>query len=270
MSLLFDRLIYVEIGKPGTTGKLYKDLRVKFTVEKTVDSIPNKATVSIFNLTAANRAFAEQKDIQLKLFAGYDGKAELLFVGDIDPSASKTELQGADYVTIFECGDGQTTYRKTKFDKSYAEGTPLKEIAKDLFSSLGNTVTDISSLPEGTLLNGMSLSGLAKFHLDTIMVKLGLDWSIQNGQIQVTKKNGGVTVEQAVLLTPSTGLIGVPKRKGEGIEVTSLLQPQLKPGRKIEVRSRFAEGVYSVQSVSHTGDNFGSEFYSIMEAVSVR
>ncbi len=264
---LFEREVIVEIGVKGQPARRFSGHRVKFHVEQTPGSTPNKGKVEIYNLTRDSAALADQPGSQVRLIAGYIGTSEVIYVGDISAKNSKTELEGVDLVTRMECADGIDNYQKKFVEKSYKEGTPFKQILTELaqtLSSLG--APNILGVPEDSVVSGLTLSGQSYKSMDELTGKLGLSWSIQDGVVQVVKE-GGSTKDQAVLLSSSTGLVGIPKRKDNGIEITSLLQPRIRPGRQIELDSRLIKGRYIAGKVTHQGDNFGSEFYTIIEAV---
>ena len=53
---LFGRTYAVTVGKPGEAGKRWKDLRVRFKVEKSGVSVPNHLEHTLYNLSAGSRA----------------------------------------------------------------------------------------------------------------------------------------------------------------------------------------------------------------------
>jgi hypothetical protein len=67
---------------------------------------------------------------------------------------------------------------------------------------------------------------------------------------------GGARNGSAVLLSPSTGLVGYPAFTQRGIQVTTLYNPSLTFGATVEVQSQLtpANGFWTVASVSHNLD----------------
>lgn len=261
---LYDRKIELLIGKPGKQGILYKDLRISFSVEKSSSSVPNKSEVKIYNISRLRRALTEEKGNVIALRAGYGNSVETIFSGDV--ARSITELDGPDWVTTFEMGDGEKAYRAGKIDQSFSKGTSIKDVFTSMISSLGLGSGDLSGITSDSLIGPLSLSGPVKTHLDDLSERSGAEWSIQNGSVQVIPK-GGTTKNEAILLSAETGLIGIPKKKDDGVEVISLLQGKINPGSKIVIKSNVINGNFRVEKVKHAGDNFGQEFYSTMEVV---
>ena len=266
MTLLFDRKAVITFGPRGEQGKQISGLRVKFQIEKNLEAIPNKATISVYNLNSDSRALTERKNLALVLAVGYGQLLENVFNGDIARPTSK--LDGADIITTFEVGDGEKAYQESKVNITYAGGTTLKDAILGVAKSFGKSIKDLSALGPEKILNGMVLSGPSRKHMDDLSSKAGVEWSIQDDSIQIIKK-GGATNDEAVLLTSTSGLIGIPVKKDKGIEVASLLQTKIKPGGIIEVRSKFISGMFKVTKVIHKGDTHDNEWLSVVEALPV-
>lgn len=266
MTILFDRKAVVTFGVRGQVGKRFEGLRVKFEIEKTDEAYPNKASISVYNLNPSSRAEVEKKGLALVLSVGYGLELEDIFNGDI--ARPITSLEGSDYITTFEVGDGEAAYQSSRVDVTFKEGTAMKDIFQGLATSLGQTIKDFSQVGPEKILNGLTLSGLSRTHLDELTEKNGLEWSIQDNALQIIKK-GGSTNEEAVFLSSETGLVGIPKKKAEGIEFTSLLMPKIRPGRKVFIQSKFISGLFRCGKVTHSGDNYDSKWLTTVEAVPV-
>lgn len=266
---LFNRKIELTIGKRGQQGFTYRDLRVGFKVSKSLDSKPNKGEIKVYNLTKDNRAKAEQSGNVIILKAGYGEQLETIFTGDV--ARAKTELQGTDYVTTFELGDGETQYRYSRAEISFAKGTDVKDAITTVLGMVGAALGDISGLTPQKLLSPLVISGDVRKHLDSLAVRQNFEWSIQDDQYQILGK-GKTTKEEAVLLSSDTGLVGIPKNRfgdkdqAKGIEFDALLNGKIKPGRKVVFASPTVQGTYRVEKVTFLGDNFDKDFYVRGEA----
>lgn len=268
-NLLFDRKIEFAFGLVGEEYTVIKDLRVKFNIEKTAVGSPNKAQVVVYNMSKNNRSLAERgtrkNPLTMVLKAGYSSNIKQIFIGDVSWVVS--EILGPDIVTTFEIGDGEAAYQLANINKSYSGGTSLKDIFKDVIGSFGKTVKDLKDINPENIIHGLTLSGKSKEAMDQLCDKQGLEWSIQSDAIQITKKDGA-TSQEAFVLTTETGLIGIPKKKKKdlGIDLNSLLQPEIEPCRIIEVKSKEINGLYRARRVVHQGDNFGGDFMTSIEA----
>lgn len=262
MSQLFNRKIALTFGLPGETGTLIDSLRIAFKVEKTSESIPNKAEIRVWNMKESSRSLAEREDLALFLDAGYEASTKGIFVGTRGRVSSS--LEGSDIITTFEYGDGEKEFQTVNFDKSFSPGTSVRSVFSAVANAMGLPLGDTSSIKEETLLSGLTLSGPARNHLSALTARQDLEWSIQDGTLQIIQKGGSVQSE-AILLSSSTGLIGAPKRKDKGLELTSLLMPEFAPGRIVTLESKQIKGTFRILKVIHQGDTHGKEWFSLLE-----
>ncbi len=266
MQQLWRRNIALTLGVKDTDEAVkITDLRIIFQVEKNSESNPNTAKISVYNISPETRSIAEKEGAVALLEVGYQDNLEQLFYGDI--TKSYISRQGSDWVTTVECGDGDQALRSTHIDKSYAPGTDLKTVIADTVKSF----KDQGQVIIGSLLgvksekaqNGLAATGSSKDILDKLAEKMGLEWSVQDNILQVVPKDSDLG-DDAVLLTPETGLIGTPViREKEGIEFTALIQTtRFMPGRLVTIQSSLVNGSYKIKSVNFAGDSHGPAFYA--------
>lgn len=261
--LLFDRVVSIEFGMPGENGKRFTDLRVVFDIKKTITSEPNKGKILIYNLTKASQTLTERTGLYVKLMGGYGLKLETIFQGDVARALSRKD--GGNVITEFEVGDGEKVYQETTINKSFAPGISLESALKSTAASFGIPISTIEGVQPDQFVNGLTVSGQSKDVMDTLTKKQDLQWSIQNGALQVTKSNGEVEGRMIVLRADS-GLIGSPKKKDKGVEFTSLLQPKIQPGTTIRLDSKFLKGDFIAKTVNHKGDSVEGDWFTIVEA----
>ena len=294
---LFGRVATLDIGVPGEQGKrirsFYIDestrvvtdgLRITFSIEKTSESTPNKASIEVYNLAPDTIALLKKKKCRVTLSAGYGlirnqnaSSAELLFKGDT--AKSYTKKSGQDLITTIEVGDGLTAFQSTKINESFSEGVTGTTIVDRVTSAMGLSKGEISGLSGINFSGGFVASGNARDTLDDVAEKGDLEWSIQDDAIQMLPINGFTKLE-AIKLTSDTGLIGSPnktgfnnssnkKGKSDGVEFVSLLQPGLVPGRRVQILSKFVEGVFVVRKTKFHGDTKSGPWFSECEALPV-
>lgn len=249
-----------------------ENLRVSFKVTKSLTKDPNSAEIKVYNLSAATRAKLPGKGAKVILQAGYDQTIEQVFIGDARIIESKQE--GPDWVTSIECGDGARAAASSRVSTSFAGGTKVADvitkIGKTLKIDLGN-LSDVARGVKGEFVQGYAAHGSSIKELDTALKAAGFELSIQDGALQVLAP-GAVTTEQVIVLDSSSGLIGSPemgsgdkKDKPPFLKAKSLLQPALKPGRKVHIKSIQYDGNFRVSKVEHTGDTAGQDWYSELE-----
>jgi hypothetical protein len=220
LGTLFNRKYAVYIGPQGQPGIKYTDLRVTFDIDKTSSSGANKAKIDIYNMSQSSRTQYAKKGLLIRLDAGYQNLLQTLYIGDIERSSAKRS--GSEIIMTFEAGDSARALINSHFDKGYPSGTSAKTIINDLANELGVTVGIITGVQDVIYNNGVTFNGSVKRALEVLVKNQGLEFSVDNGILQIipiTKTNG----QTAVVLSSSTGLIGVPSYKDSGIEFQALL-----------------------------------------------
>jgi hypothetical protein len=262
MTTLFRRKCIVTVG----TIQI-RDLDVTFTIEKSLKREPNKCDLAIYNLNDDHRLqLAQQKVVPVKVEAGYEEQTSLIFAGDLRSAHSTRD--GADIITKLSSGDGEHKLRSTRINKSFAKGTSvhtvLEEAAKALGVGLGNAVEAFKKKGlqgVGDIFSGGTvLSGNAANEVDGLAKSAGLEWSVQDGNLQILER-GRALEGVAVRLAPSTGLVGSPTIDNKGlIRATCLMIPDVFPGRQVSIESEAVRGVYRVDRCVYNGDTFGTEW----------
>ena len=268
MSDFFLRQAVVKVGIPGSEGKEFSGLRVAFDVEKNSESFANPGKITIYNLNKDSRGFMEQKGLKVRLLVGYLNSLAQIYLGDIQKV--KHEKSGVDWVTHIEAGDGEQAIQDATIDKSYQPGVNIKSVIGDLVGSFpGLTSGAQEGVKDETFGNGLSLTGSSADRLTEITKKQGLEWSIQDGEVQILPPTDK-TKDEAILVSSETGLIGSPSKTDgaiPGIEFKCLLIPTLRPGRAVQVESKEINKAFRVRKVVFTGDNTEGEFICKCEAV---
>ena len=267
---LYDRQIQVTFGIPNGVAYRYQGLRVSAKFEKTVTGGPNKGKIQVYNLNAKSRAFSEQKKkdgssaLVVALNAGYGTNLTQIFIGDV--TRVNTERSQSDIITTFEIGDGATSYKTSRADLSFDAGTLVKTAVQQVAASFGKKVGNLDAAGNGTFLHGASFSGLSRDHMDYLGNKQGFDWSIQDDTVVIVPKDQANN-DNAILLTPDTGLIEIPQKKERGITFKCLLTGKIKPSALVSIHCEALTGNYVCQNVKIQIDNYGKEFYNEVEAI---
>lgn len=273
---LFDRVASVEIGRAGEDGVLIRGLRIAFQVVKTASTPANTASITIWNLASTTRNELQDGEQVVRLRCGYsqDGE-EIVFVGQVDRVV--TGREPPDVVTEIECADGILELRQVRVSISLTAGATAQQALDIVAEQLAIPVRPIDADLSGEFLRGFSYYGRASEALDKIVARFDLEWSIQNGELQVLER-GTTTQNLATVLSPETGLVGSPKRliseggqlvgtqgTEPGWEVLTLLQPKLEPGDVVQLQARDVSGGFRIERVEHTGDTRGQDWYSQLE-----
>lgn len=262
---LFNRRLDLLVDDGDGEGLDLSAFRVAFKVEKTPLAEPNKATISIYNLTAdtANQLMKEFKTVTLQ--AGYQETYGVVFKGNIT-HASFGKPTAVETILTLECGDGERGYNFGMINKTLAAGATAKDrqalLAEGLNVEVGHSDTknDIKSS------RGAVFFELARDFMRKEKATTGTDISVQDEILQFVDVEG-TTPLQAVLLSSDTGLIGSPTRGEEVINVKCLLNPVLKIGGRIKIDEQGAgidqfNGTYKILKITFSGDTEGNEWYA--------
>lgn len=267
----FDRRCRISVGEPGGVGvEIDERFRVVFRVLKTLSTESNVSDVRIYDLGESLRNQLLEPGLIMQIEAGYESGTEILSLADI--ARAHIRREPPDIITLLECQDGVTELRDRKVALSFAPGTSvqrvLDKIAQEL--ALGERATGVEVT--GEYPQGITLSTTIRDALDRVTRKADVTWSIQDRELQILDRVAASQGE-GVLLTPATGLIHSPEeidnpeagseyRRGFGYRVRSLLNPKIRPGEQIVVESASVTGQFRIDTVEHTGDTRGNDWYT--------
>ncbi|TNC14926.1 hypothetical protein FF100_04950 [Methylobacterium terricola] len=286
MAHQFGRIIRVTVsGKAGSatfegSQSPTPGLKIEFTCTKTIGSKQNTGTVTITNLSKSRRNMLGEEYDKLTLEVGYkDTKTSVLLTGEIrDVSHAKTE---PDITTTIEVGDGDKAIQKGKVSKTFPAGTKPKEIIEYLRDQMPGLkkgeIKGLDDLPSTK--RPTTVYGYAYRELDTLGRQHGFYWSVQNDKFQAVKSDehlGG-----NILISAETGMLGTPTPTDKGVKVKCLINPELAPGKTIDVRSDFLDtgsgkakekrstdaggGIFRIANISFTGGSRSDDFYAEVE-----
>lgn len=258
-------------------------LRVAFNVKHSLEKDPNTCSVTVTNLSEASRRKVERaRGGTLTLSAGYKGSEARIFKGNIRYAVSSRD--NADWHTKIECGDGETAYVSNPFSGSFNPGTLARDVISQAVTALGvgkgNAEKFYNRLIKPTMDKGFSANGRASDVLEKLLRSQGLSYSIQNGQLQIAAA-GEPFDQTSFLISADTGMIGSPEvgapdkfvTSGEQttkskpvIKVKSYLQPQIRCGGAVRLKTASFDSRYLVTHVEHQGDSHGAEWYTMIEA----
>ena len=256
--------------KDGSPG-----FRIKFKVEKVQgpSPIPNPVSIYIYNIGADSRSIVSKQNNVVILEAGYGQSSEIIFTGNV--LRARTRKEGPDYVTQIEAADGLFAFQNSTVNQSFQAGITANSVINTLVGALkssGVTPGTIQGVPSDGYNQGIVLSGKTVDRLQEICDKHDLVFSIQDGKVTILPY-GSDRGTPVVLLSPSTGLIGIPEVRetdSEGKSLVSfkcLMNSKIGLFQKILIQSKFVNGIFTVGKVSQDGDSWGGPWYTEGEAV---
>mgnify|MGYP007098660864 FL=1 len=272
----FDRQYRLAAGPAGGAGFEIGEtskaqpvpIHIDFSLQKTDLETQNTGRVAVWNLSPAQLAVLNEKDCCLSLRAGYKNRLSLIFAGII--SFVTTTKDGSDQKTEIEVVDNLIEVRDTYVAVSYNGKVSWKTIFDDVAAQMGVAVSYSYNAEFVNLANGFSFVGLAR----DIMTKgcdcCGLSWSLQNGVMQV-KKPGDVMSREVFVLSPDSGLIGIPAKvvitqdetSGQnklGWDVEYFLNGAINIDDYVKLETKTVTGFFRVYSIEFSGDNISGDW----------
>jgi hypothetical protein len=287
---LRQRICHVTVGTLLLEGTDGTGLDCEFKVRKSLKPEPNTCELSIYNLNPTHRkqliATTPQVSaasppgtggvvVPVKIEAGYKNTVSQVWLGELR-SAQTTKDNDGNQVTELTTGDGDKAVSRQRINVSIGPGTTSATALRTMLKALG---IGQGNLPKAlTLLNtqgiaqiyakGANLKGLAADHMKDLMGSAGLEWSIQEGQLQVLTL-GQPLAGRAIEISAASGMVGSPTVDTKGIlSVSTLMVAGIRPGIVVNVDSESLSGGYRVISCEYEGKTFGedSPWYVHIEA----
>lgn len=248
------------------------DMRIKFRVDRSLTRTPNQCDVWISNLAAPTRKDLATLPLTVRLAAGYDGVARLLFQGDLHFGMS--EIQRAGWLSLMQVGDGDRSYNYARVRRSYKSGTTVRTILRDAAASMGLTLPEnlnSDGALDRQMLTGAVAHGDARDELTRLLAPFGYHWSVQNGEL-VVLRDDEVTSDAMIPVDQAHGMIGSPEfgappRSGKPphVRVRMELYPEISPGDLVQVTSEDINGRFRVERVRHEGDTHEPQWETLLQ-----
>lgn len=216
--------------------------RISFQVDKDQESSGNKAKISLYNLSQESRNFVEDEKMIVFLKAGYQGgQISTIFFGDIQDR--ETVRNGPDVVTTLEVVDQGKLLDTANVQIGLGPGATNIQAFSAAEEAMGLQIPprQKSLIPVKQFVNGFSFSGTARKLMEKLSREVDFKFSIQDGEIQIIGAEAD-DLQEAVLITPETGLIGSPTKTQRGAKFKSLLNPNIRVGRTIKLESKQFQG----------------------------
>lgn len=270
----FGRVVRVQVGELDVSG-----LDVEFSIKRTLASgHAGSCDLKIYNLSESHRreiTAAPRRTTYVAVDAGYESSGvSRLFTGDLRKAVPS--LESPTWTLDVSAGDGDHAIRTARVNRSFAAGSSLSDVVGHIARAMGVGIGNAAEVVRGAgfaagggaFTDGTVARGLASAELSRLCASAHLQWSIQNGNLELLPI-GGTLQRTAILLGPDSGMVGSPKiinPRRRVIEVTALIQAGLVPGQAIVVRSKVIEGTFRITEATYKGSLFGPEFYVTMTA----
>lgn len=272
---LYGRTLLVAVGDVDLSG-----FDVAFQVTRTLKPEPNTCELRVYNLGKALRrelATLAKAGLFVTLAAGYGTRLSQLYRGDLRDVFSVREDTG--WVTTISSGDGEQARRNARIRRAFPRGTKVDVVLRALTESLGvglgnsaRALVDAKKLTHGSseFVSGTVTHGSAAVQLTELLKSVGMEWSIQDGELQVLDRGRAIDGE-VIILTPDTGLVGSPEPGHKGtMKAVARIIPGLQPGAQVLIDSSEVHGQFRVERIDFAGDTSQDDWVARIEGKEVK
>ena len=162
-------------------------------------------------------------------------------------------------------GDGDKAIRNSTISKTYPAGTPPELVMEDIYgeySAHGVERGEWLFPPMEPFVRPYSINGACSREANILGRGKGFYWNIQNQVMEIIP--GDKYLPQLTLINRDTGMVHYPKITDNGIRVSTLINPEIRPNRLIAVESEAVEaanGEYRVGRIDYSASNRDGDFY---------
>ena len=256
-------------GNPEESGN--NELAISVQGTKFSNPIQGECTVQITNLKKEIRDFLltegspymnqnrNQREIRVEAGRVSTGLT-LLYVGGIFRTAVS---QPPDQTVTIQCKTKQ--FEKTRIvTNSFSGNVPLSRIAQQVATDLD---AELEFRAMDRMVANYSFSGSSTKQVNKLDEFIGIAAFVDDDALVVVDQPRE-TAAQARLLTPDTGLVGIPQPTEQGVKVSMMYDQQTINGGLINLQSgRYPtyNGLYQIYKLSYQLTNRDTPFYLIAE-----
>ncbi len=297
----YGRKVSLLVGQNSGDAIDLSQMRIRFQVERGDFQNPNTADIRVYNLSRATASkVAGSEFTQLSLQAGYEGNFGLIFKGVIVQARKGRESQLDSYVD-FTAADGDEAYHFAPIACSLSSAGPKDTLTTFVTAMKAASTSQMLTLSANPVFGtnapprGRVFYGNVRDEMRTFAKANDMTWSVQDGQLTLIPKSAYIPGD-IVVVSPSTGLIGVPEQTQNGVELRVLLNPNIKIGQAIRIDSTInqfrygidqlgsqaqntnlqlsatklnGDGLYYVMCANHSGDTRGNPWYTDITCLAI-
>ena len=284
-----------DVPTPLVDGKFNADqsgvdisgLDCDFHIEKSLKPTePNSCRLRIYNLAQSTRqSISGAHPLTVKLEAGYVGATAQLYFAQT--RAAWTQGDGPEFTTHVESQDTIARPSGVRRTKKPVPGSPtgsiyvtkgarvpiqqaFQSIADSLGIGVGNLNAALAGRPNQSLtsVNGAALLGNGAQRMTDLCRSAGLEWSVQDGALQLLNIAGTLSTTKAIEISESTGMVGSPSVDSQGaVSFKTLLIPGMAPGVLVNFDSLFVKGGYRIEKIRYIGSTYGEAWWCEADGV---
>lgn len=269
--------------------------KIVFTVGQATSEQPKAAEIYIYNLSDSTMNLlagvdSQKINTQVILECGYGSELSVVFKGRVFQYRRGRDNPTDTWLCVLAIS-GDAVQNDALVNQSIPAGTSKNEVSNILVSETnkyGLVTGEIASISEQQYPRGRVFFGSLHDSIQQFGKENNIDFDYSDDVISSINKLG-FSVEPVQVLTPKTGMVGMPQLTSEGLIVKCLLNPKLKRKGRVQVDmsnlqtesydigyssqqvdqpyknpklATNAEGMFIIQAIEHSGDTRGDEWYT--------
>lgn len=259
MTQQFIRACSLVVGDTSGSGLDLANLRITFNVTHGTTETPRILSARVYNPAPKTVSRIRDEFVSIALSAGYQGNIASIFSGTIQQVRSGRENPVDTFVDIFAT-TGDQAYSTSVSNQVLAAGwthqLAFEQHAKDMaaYNVAAGAFPEIS----GSGARPKVIYGMTRDACRVTAQSAGAFWGINDSSLDFTSiasvAKGSTATE--VVLSPQTGLIGIPVQTIDGVQATCLLNPQIRMGSRVRIDPQYIIGAQS--DLSYSGVDGGN------------
>lgn len=262
MTQQYLRACSLVVGDASGKGLDLSTLRIQFTVSQASVQTPKTLVARISNVSRTTAATVQKEFTRVILSAGYQGSIGKLFDGQIRQIKFGRDSPTDTYLDII-AADGDQAYSQGFINQVLAPGYTAADVHREIVSAASGLGLTAGTPPPGSQagIRPKVMFGPIRDHSRVLAASTGTSVSITDNELNFALLNVAMTPStQAVVLSPSTGLIGIPKQTIDGVEATCLLNAQIKFDSYVTIdKSLIAQASVDTASAATQGGNLTTD-----------
>ncbi|MEG2265221.1 baseplate hub protein [Acinetobacter johnsonii] len=305
MSLQWGRLcrLTIQINKDAPEALDLSDFHIYFHISQPTTEAPKAAEIYIYNMskeTMDRLCGSDSQKISSKVIleVGYaDSGFEILFKGEVFQYRRGRDNQTDTWLCILAVS-GKVVKTETAIGIAIPAGKSVDETKNILlkeYEGAGLQLGHSPTLSDQKFIRGQVLFGSLDANMKQFSKDNDLAYTLSDEEIHMRIVDK-YTIEPLHILTPNTGVVGMPQLTTDGLNVTCLLNPKLKWGGRVQVDMTNMQtesydiaygqegvdqpfknptlasginGMFIVCSAEHSGDNRGNDWYTNLVCIAV-
>lgn len=278
------------------------EFKITFQVSQATNEQPKATEIYIYNLSAKTMNLlagvdSQKINTQVILECGYGSELSVVFKGRVFQYRRGRDNPTDTWLCVLAIS-GDAVQNDALINQSVPAGTSKNEVGNLLvaetnkYGLITGEVADISEqqYPRGRVFFGSLHDSIQQFGKEN-----NIDFDYADDVISSINKLGH-SVEPVQVLTPKTGLVGLPQLTSEGLIIKCLLNPKLKRKGRVQVDMsnlqtesydisysgegkdqvfknpkgiEAAKGMFVIQAIEHSGDTRGDEWYTTLVCTAI-